>query len=226
MSGASLARSRPEPAKWATPWPTASIPGTRGKRRLRSTQPKLQLRTVKAERLDAHAYPAVPLGRERERGRPVSGGRGPGSRGWPRCRENGVSRPAVVPSGSLIPECSPRYLGEGGAGTGNVGLRRVPGGWPGADRGDLGRAFPCQHDRPGGFRTASLRHPGVKIISPLSLPGEALAEEHPPEAVLLGTVSPGVPVPRVVGEVLGHALVGVHDAATGAPHRHPPKQPQ
>ncbi len=38
---------------------------------------------------------------------------------------------------------------------------------------------------------------------------EAFAEEHPLKAVLLAPVGLGVPMPRVVGEVLGHGLVGV-----------------
>ena len=38
---------------------------------------------------------------------------------------------------------------------------------------------------------------------------EAFTEEHALEAVLLGPVGLDVPVPRVVGEVLGHGLIGV-----------------
>ncbi len=38
---------------------------------------------------------------------------------------------------------------------------------------------------------------------------EALAEEHPPEAVVLGSVGLHVAVARVVSEVLGHGFVGV-----------------
>src|SRR5580693_3711277 len=38
---------------------------------------------------------------------------------------------------------------------------------------------------------------------------DGLAEEHPVESVLLALVGLGVPMARVVGEILGHGLVGV-----------------
>ena len=54
-------------------------------------QPELQLRAVEAERLDADAHPAVPLGRERERGQPqvvhgAGGGEPDGAHGGRRGR--------------------------------------------------------------------------------------------------------------------------------------------
>ena len=51
--------------------------------------------------------------------------------------------------------------------------------------------------------------------------GDPFAEEDTVEAVLLGSVGLGVPVPRVVGQVLGHGRIGVerylwHVKGTGA----------
>src|SRR6266568_2711116 len=64
------------------------------------TQPKLQLRAVDAERLDADAHPAVPLGRERERGQPqvvhgAGGGEPDGAHGGRRGRHGRAFFPGV-----------------------------------------------------------------------------------------------------------------------------------
>src|SRR5579875_1872826 len=165
--------------------------------------------------------PAIVLTRTRTRGSWARIRRGPDRAACEAEPERGVRDGRAGGLGPLGFPATGRELAGGGRSP--AGVLLMPPAWPAplTLNGEAGAAGCGQRHLSTSAETRLTRRP--------SRSGDLLGEEHPPEAMLPAAAGLGVPVPGVVGNVLGHRLVGVEpdlaEAGRGSPLFRMPEQP-